>query len=238
MLEYHAKLAARKTSVSKLTGRDSQKRVLLEQRMRLPFKCEHAFATKDNDPFFYGIKFIDYAETGETWAHVELVQHIKDGYVGRDIANTTYMDSIVEEGEDDYASDFGKNSVVMDVDDDDDDVYGEDEKSVSPGAHTKSSYGTCSSEVRRPSDISTSKSVSAPKKIIEMAPYPPMRTERQKCSETRSLCREVTANPSQVIVSQVPSETNGAIVLKKSSNHTYDGRITRGSVKRAAKHQG
>ena len=36
MLEYHTKFAARKTSVSKLTGRDSQKRVLLEQRLRLP----------------------------------------------------------------------------------------------------------------------------------------------------------------------------------------------------------
>ena len=58
MLEYHTKFAARKTSVSKLTGRDSQKRVLLEQRLRLPFQCKHAFATKENDPFLHGIQFI------------------------------------------------------------------------------------------------------------------------------------------------------------------------------------
>ena len=234
MLEYHTKFAARKTSVSKLTGRDSQKRVLLEQRLRLPFQCEHAFATKENDPFFYGIQFIKYPETGETWAHVELVQHIKDGYVGRDIANTTYMDSIVEEeGDDGYASDFGKNSVVMeDVDDNDNDI--EDEVSVSPGTQTKSSYGTCASN-GLPVETSTSQ-VHTPKKVIEMAPYPPMRGDKVKCSETRSLCREVTTNRCQAIVSQVPSQTTGTIV-KKSSNHTYDGRITRASVKRAAKHQ-
>ena len=38
------------------------------------------------------------------------------------------------------------------------------------------------------------------------------------------------------IVNQVPMQT-GAVVLRQSSNHTYDGRITRSSVKRVAYHQ-
>ena len=67
------KLSAQNTSVSKLTGCDAQNQVLLEQRMCLPFVCEHVFAMKEKDPFFDANKFINYPETGETWAHVESV---------------------------------------------------------------------------------------------------------------------------------------------------------------------
>ena len=57
LLEYHTKFAARKMSVAKLTGRDSKKKVFIEQRIPLPYPCEHKFATKENDPFFMGLSF-------------------------------------------------------------------------------------------------------------------------------------------------------------------------------------
>ena len=52
LLQYHTKFAARKMSVGKLTGRDGGKTVEIEQRIPLPFACEHEFATNLNDPFF------------------------------------------------------------------------------------------------------------------------------------------------------------------------------------------
>ena len=60
-----------------------------------------------------------------------------------------------------------------------------------------------------------------------------MVSDVKEASLTMSLC---THKGHRAIVSQVPMET-GAVVLSKSSNHTYDGRITRASVKRAAYHQ-
>ena len=62
-----------------------------------------------------------YGDTGETWAHVELVQHIKDGYVGRDLANSAYMASIDEE----FGSDKDNESMV-DLDGDDDMDFAEE----------------------------------------------------------------------------------------------------------------
>ena len=232
MLLYHVKISARNTSVSKLTGRDAQKRVILEQRMRLPFACEHAFATKENDPFFYGIQFIDYPETGETWAHVELVQHIKDGYVGRDIAHTAYMDSIVEEEADEMSN--AGNSVMMENVMDERD---ENNNNGSPSMYTTTSHVSNVSHLKDPSDYETpTKSVDTTPKTtpkVPVAKYPPMVSDVKEVSSTMSLC---THKGHRAIVSQVPMET-GAVVLSKSSNHTYDGRITRASVKRAAYHQ-
>ena len=34
-----------------------------------------------NDPFFHGLKFVTYKD-GQTWAHVEMIQYIQDGYTG------------------------------------------------------------------------------------------------------------------------------------------------------------
>ena len=100
LISYHTKFSARKTSVSKLTGCDAQKRIFLEQRFCLPFECKHEFAKPENDKFFYGVKFVPYLDTGEIWAHVEMVQHIQDGYIGRNLSNMAYMDSIVEDEDD------------------------------------------------------------------------------------------------------------------------------------------
>ena len=84
MLGFHTKFAAQKMSVGKLTGRETNKVLEIEQRIPLPFECEHTIATKDDDPFFHGIDYVPYKDSGEVWAHIELVQHIKDGYVGRE----------------------------------------------------------------------------------------------------------------------------------------------------------
>ena len=97
LLQYHTKISARKLSVSKITGRDSKKEVTVQDRIPLPFKCEHTFATKENNPFFHGVRFVKYPNNGEVWAHVELVQHVKDGYTGRDVSHARYMNSIHEE---------------------------------------------------------------------------------------------------------------------------------------------
>ena len=60
-----------------------------------------------------------------------------------------------------------------------------------------------------------------------------MASDVKDVSSTMSLC---THKGHVAIVNQVPNET-GAVVVRKSSNHTYDGRITRSSVKRMAYHQ-
>ena len=199
--------------------------------MRLPFACEHSFATKENDPFFYGIKFIDYPQTGETWAHVELLQHIKDGYVGRDVAHMAYMDSIVE---DDERSNVGNSVVMEDVADDERDGVDID---GSPGMYTTKSYVSHVSHLKNPADYETpTKAVDTTPKTnpkVPAAPYPPMASDVKDVSSTMSHC---THRGHVAIVNQVPNET-GAVVVRKSSNHTYDGRITRSSVKRASYHQ-
>lgn len=79
VLEYHPKTISRKKSIAKLTGRDSSKTKMLEDRIPLPFVCRHLFATNDEDPIFYGKKFVCYDDTS-VWLHIELVADIGDSY--------------------------------------------------------------------------------------------------------------------------------------------------------------
>jgi len=81
-LQYHPKLVACNITASKLQGRNSEKTVVLQQRIPLPFACRHSLVDRslDNDPFFFGKRSIEY-ENGEVWCHVELVGKSSDDYV-------------------------------------------------------------------------------------------------------------------------------------------------------------
>ena len=61
VLAVHTKTIARKTSVKSLRNNDpGLKKVVLTQRINLPFKVKHRFTTKDSDEIFYGKKFVQY----------------------------------------------------------------------------------------------------------------------------------------------------------------------------------
>ena len=80
-LKYHPRIIARKSSVSLLNGRDTQKKELeYEFRIPLAYKCRHKVATRlDGDEFFYGLTYFEYGN-GEVWCHCELITHVSDDY--------------------------------------------------------------------------------------------------------------------------------------------------------------
>ena len=83
-LKIHPKSTGRMVSVSKVKGRSivgGSGGFFYEQRIRLPRKAEHAFATmQDGDDFFYGRKFVQYPD-GSVHLHVELLAEKNDNYV-------------------------------------------------------------------------------------------------------------------------------------------------------------
>ena len=61
VLNVHSKTIARKSSVKALRNNNpGLKKVMVMQRIDLPFKVHHRFLSKESDPIFYGKKFIDY----------------------------------------------------------------------------------------------------------------------------------------------------------------------------------
>ena len=146
-----------------------------------------------------------------------------------------YMDSIVED-EDDMTNYLSVNMK---------DAESRDEESP------QKSYNTLASQLLSPpkpaktppAQLTPTASVANTPENIPPPPYPPLTpdsTSRQQGCTTRSLCNSVTTAPNityQSIVSQVLSGSKGAIVRAKTSNHTYDGRITRSSIKRMAVNQ-
>ena len=235
MLEYHTKFAARKMSVGKLTGRDNSKRVEIEQRIPLPFACEHDFATKDNDPFFYGVRYVPYPDSGEVWAHVELVQHIKDGYVGRDGRAGAYLGSIEEDDgnseKENEVQENGGEYAEMDYDDEDSLLDGEgngrDNASVATSVLLTES-AQMAAAVQKQKALAVT-----PQKPDPPAAYPRVLTDSEirKLRCNRSVCSNITA--AGRMVSHTPPYTP-----PKSSSASYDGRIQRDNVKRMAKYQG
>ena len=80
ILDFHPKVIARKHSVAKLRKRDCDNTdIVLMQRIPLPYPCKHTFSTEDDDPIFFGSKYIEY-EDGSTWLHLDLLADTKDAY--------------------------------------------------------------------------------------------------------------------------------------------------------------
>ena len=242
LIGFHTKFAARKMSVGKLTGRDGKKTVEIEQRIPLPFECEHKLATKEDDPFFNDVHFVPYKTSGEVWAHVELVQHIRDGYVGRD----SFLESIGEDedtllGEgvdvemccgDDYSLVGGREtgrdyasvatSVLLD-----------EPASEEANADTRDVFQTVVAEARE-NEQALAVTPQKPNHSVPAAKYPAVLTDAEirKLRSNRSVCSGITAAGNR-IVSHTPITTP-----TKSSSASYDGRLQRDNVKRVARYQG
>ena len=242
MIGFRTKFAARKMSVGNLTGRDNKKTVEIKQRIPLPFECEHKLATKDDDPFFNGVNFVPYKDSGEVWAHVELVQHIRDGYVGRD----SFLESIGEdedtllgEGVDVEMSDGDEFSLVSGRESVREyasvatSVLQDEQESAAAKADTRDVFQTVVAEARE-NEQALAVTPQKPNHSVPAAKYPAVLTDAQirMLRSNRSVCSGITAAGNR-IVSHTPATTP-----TKSSAASYDGRLQRDNVKRIARYQG
>lgn len=78
----HTRMTARRQAVAKIFNREAKKgkKIELEARLPLPFKCHQKIATaEDGDEFFHGINFNKF-DDGSVWCTVELIAAIHDGY--------------------------------------------------------------------------------------------------------------------------------------------------------------
>ena len=78
----HTRMTARCQAVAKIFNREAKKgkKIELEARLPLPFKCHQKIATaEDGDEFFHGITFNKF-DDGSVWCTVELIAAIHDGY--------------------------------------------------------------------------------------------------------------------------------------------------------------
>jgi len=81
LLKHHPKCAARMVAASKVKGRSNTEGFFYEQRIPLPRKVQHEFASsKDGDDLFVGKKFVKYPD-GSVFLHVELIAECKDNYI-------------------------------------------------------------------------------------------------------------------------------------------------------------
>ena len=73
VLDYHPKVSARRLFISQVKQSQLMDLNVCEFRVPILFKCNLNFATvANNDPYFYGNKFIQYPD-GSTHLHVELI---------------------------------------------------------------------------------------------------------------------------------------------------------------------
>ena len=81
LLKHHPKCAARMVAVAKIKGRSYTDGFFYEQRIRLPRKVQHKFATcQSGDDLFTGKKFVEYPD-GSVFLHVELIAEAMDSYI-------------------------------------------------------------------------------------------------------------------------------------------------------------
>ena len=79
-LKHHPKCAGRMVATSKVKGRSNTQGFFYEQRIPLPRKVKHEYATPmDGDDLFHGKTFVEYPD-GSQFMHVELVSEVKDSY--------------------------------------------------------------------------------------------------------------------------------------------------------------
>lgn len=95
LLKHHPKAASRMVAVSKVKGRSYTDGFFYEQRIKLPRKVQHEFATQQSgDDLFTGKKFIEYPD-GSVFLHVELVAEVKDNYIPEErMLDPKYMKSV------------------------------------------------------------------------------------------------------------------------------------------------
>jgi len=81
LLKHHPKCTAHMVAVSKVKGRSNTDGFFCEQRIRLPRKVQHKFAsTMDGDDLFADKKFVEYPD-GSVFLHCELIAECKDNYI-------------------------------------------------------------------------------------------------------------------------------------------------------------
>ena len=81
VLAFHPRCIARKHTVAKLCGRDVKvPEIWMKMRIDLPFKVDYALGTKEMDPIFYGARWVDYAQDGTRFLHIELVSKKTDSF--------------------------------------------------------------------------------------------------------------------------------------------------------------
>jgi hypothetical protein len=79
-LKHHPKCAGRMVATSKVKGRSNTQGFFYEQRIPLPRKVKHEYATSmDGDDLFHGKTFVEYPD-GSQFLHIELVSEVKDSY--------------------------------------------------------------------------------------------------------------------------------------------------------------
>jgi hypothetical protein len=79
-LKHHPKCAGRMVATSKVKGRSNTQGFFYEQRIPLPRKVKHEYATRmDGDDLFHGKTFVEYPD-GSQFMHIELISEIKDSY--------------------------------------------------------------------------------------------------------------------------------------------------------------
>jgi len=78
LLKHHPKCTARMVAVSKVKGRSNTDGFCCEQRITLPRKVQHKFASvNDGDDLFVDKKFVEYPD-GSVFLHCELIAEAKD----------------------------------------------------------------------------------------------------------------------------------------------------------------
>jgi hypothetical protein len=123
ILAHCSKTIARRKVISKLKGRDASKeKIMQEMRIPLPFKVQHRYVTKEEDPLFYGKQWIKYPN-GEYHCHVELIGIQKDSYSPmKDCASVRSAKSAFVGMEGEIPTDISFEIKGGDDDDDDDDM--------------------------------------------------------------------------------------------------------------------
>lgn len=80
LLTQHPKTIARRKVIAKMTGRDASKeKVMVQQRVPLPFKCQHRYITVAEDDLFNGAKLV-VGPNNAVMLHVELIGEQTDSY--------------------------------------------------------------------------------------------------------------------------------------------------------------
>jgi hypothetical protein len=127
ILRYHPKTLAYLEEVSRLKGRDHTKDVIVDEiRFPLPFKVQHRFASKADDPIFHGIK-AKKKQNGVQFLHVELIGELIDGYSPMKGSLSTASVASVASIKSPPVVVGGPLSTLHDDDDDDDDDDDSDE---------------------------------------------------------------------------------------------------------------
>ena len=121
ILSHHPRVIARRDSVAKLTGRDTNQRLIdQELRIPLPYKCRHKITTaEDGDEYFYGLDYFTY-QNGETYCHVDLIVQMADSYTAENVepehnVMVEEVDVDEDESEDELFNEFDEDTLMTEI---------------------------------------------------------------------------------------------------------------------------